>query len=227
VAAPTDGQSLTVMTANLRFGAADADRVVELVRDNDVDVLAVQELTPPAVRNLREAGLEETLGESALSAEPGASGTGVYAAAPLDSTGLIKSGIGFGMQGARMQLGATSVAVVSVHPVPPTSPTTVERWRNALRALPSAGAADLSLLAGDFNATLDHDELREVLNRGYVDAADVTGDALTTTWSRPPTPPLTIDHVLADERIHVESTSVHELPGSDHNAVIAELVAPR
>ena len=63
-------------------------------------------------------------------------------------------------------------------------------------------------LAGDFNATLDHAELRRVLDRGYRDAAEQAGVALRPTW---PTgkrilPTLvTIDHVLADRRVQVIS----------------------
>lgn len=224
---PADGQRLTVMTANLLFGSADADRVVELVRENEVDLLSVQELTPRAVGRLRAAGLEELLDESVHTAAEGASGSGLYAAEPLAATGVINPGEGFLMPSARLQMGATPVAVVAVHPVPPTSSETVQRWRNALRALPAAAeGSELGLLLGDFNATLDHDELRDVLGRGYVDAADATGDALTPTWSRNVLPGLTIDHLLVDERIHVEATEVHDLEGSDHKAVIAELVLP-
>ena len=71
------------------------------------------------------------------------------------------------------------------------------------------------ILLGDFNATLDHQALRDVLDRGYVDAADAVGKALTPTWPRqrllPPT--VTIDHVLVDERVRVSDVGIHELPG--------------
>ena len=43
-------------------------------------------------------------------------------------------------------------------------------------------AATSQILAGDFNATLDHAEFRALLDRGYVDAADAVGDGLTPTW---------------------------------------------
>ncbi len=224
---PADGQHITVMTANLLFGSADAEQVVELVREHEVDLLSLQELTPRAVSRLRAAGLEEVLGNSVRTAAEGASGSGLYAAERLTPTGIINPDESFLMPSARLQLGDVAVAAVAVHPVPPTSSETVGRWRSALRALPPAGGGpELGLLLGDFNATLDHGELRDVLDRGYVDAADATGDALTTTWSRSLWPGLTIDHLLVDERIHVESTEVSGVQGSDHKAVIAELVLP-
>jgi len=39
-------------------------------------------------------------------------------------------------------------------------------------------------------------------------------------------PPVTIDHVLADERLGISDYSVEDLPGSDHRAVFAALVVP-
>jgi len=223
---PSDGQPFTVMTANMLFGEADADAVVGLVREHGVDLLSVQELTPGAVGRLRAAGLEELLDESVRTT--GAVGSGLYAAEPLVSSGIVSPEIeGFTMPSARMQTSDATVNAVSVHPVPPTSPDTVRRWRTALRALPATGdGPELGMLLGDFNATLDHRELRDVLDRGYVDAADTTGDALTITWARRIWPGLTIDHLLVDERVHVASTEVHDLPGSDHEAVIADLVLP-
>jgi endonuclease/exonuclease/phosphatase family metal-dependent hydrolase len=224
---PAEGQDLTVMSANLLYGGADAEQVVELVREHDVDLLSLQELTPRAVGRLRAAGLDELLDESVRTADLGASGSGLYAALSLTPTGAINPGEGFLMPSARLQLGETTVNAVAVHPVPPTSGETVTRWRNALRALPATGeSAELGLLLGDFNATLDHNELREVIDRGYIDAADATGDALTTTWSRSVWPPITIDHLLVDDRIHVVSTEVIELEGSDHKVVVADLVLP-
>jgi endonuclease/exonuclease/phosphatase family metal-dependent hydrolase len=131
------------------------------------------------------------------------------------------------MPSARLEMAGSPLSVVSVHPVPPTAPNGVQRWRNALEALPPTGGSDqLGLLLGDFNATLDHRELRQVLDRGYVDAADATGDALVTTWSRGGWPPIAIDHLLVDERVYVSATEIHELPGSDHKVVIADLVLP-
>ncbi len=225
--APAAGQPLTVMTANLLFGGADAQQVVELVREHEVDLLSVQELTPRAVGRLRAAGLEDLLDETVHTAAEGASGSGLYAAESLTPTGVINPSEGFLMPSAQLRVGDATLAAVAVHPVPPTSADTVRRWRDALRALPATGGgAELGLLLGDFNATLDHAELRDVIDRGYIDAADATGNALETTWSRSFWPGITIDHLLVDERIHVESTEVIELSGSDHKVVVGEMVLP-
>jgi endonuclease/exonuclease/phosphatase family metal-dependent hydrolase len=83
------------------------------------------------------------------------------------------------------------------------------------------------VLAGDFNATLDHAPFRQLLRLGYADAALQAGNALAPTWGplgRPAV--ITIDHVLVDRRCAVLASSVHAVPGTDHRAVYAEVQLP-
>jgi endonuclease/exonuclease/phosphatase (EEP) superfamily protein YafD len=127
--------------------------------------------------------------------------------------------------------GAPPVRVKAVHPAPPVNPTAAPFWQDALAALPSSdGRGDVQILAGDFNATLDHAELRDLLGRGYTDAADAVGKGLVWTWParrRGRALPLTIDHILVDKRVEVERVEVVRVPRSDHRAVIATLRLPR
>jgi endonuclease/exonuclease/phosphatase family metal-dependent hydrolase len=91
-----------------------------------------------------------------------------------------------------------------------------------LRNLPAAAPdVPVQLLAGDFNSTLDHDELRELVGRGYRDAAEATGAGFRPTWQGKRAPPVTIDHVLVPERLGVRDVEVHDLPRGDHHAVVA------
>jgi endonuclease/exonuclease/phosphatase family metal-dependent hydrolase len=121
-----------------------------------------------------------------------------------------------------------SVQLACVHvapPKPPWSPGAAARWRSQLSALPAPGDSP-RVLAGDFNATLDHAQFRRLLRRGYADAASQAGHGLSLTWGpRPGRRPalLTIDHVLTDRRCAVLTTSAHRLPGSDHRALYAEV----
>jgi len=84
-------------------------------------------------------------------------------------------------------------------------------------------------MAGDFNSTLDHGQFRELLGRGYEDAAAEVGAGLRATWpaNRRFPPPVTIDHVIADARCGVRAVRVFGVPRSDHRAVFAELELPR
>ena len=77
---------------------------------------------------------------------------------------------------------AAPVGLVAVHVVAPTDGAATAQWRRDMRALPSSGAGPPRVLAGDFNATFDHAELRRLLDRGYRDAAEQAGVALRPTW---------------------------------------------
>jgi endonuclease/exonuclease/phosphatase family metal-dependent hydrolase len=142
----------------------------------------------------------------------------------VDATGHAEPEVEFDVPGA------PPVRIKAVHPAPPVNRSRVPVWRQSLAALPgSDGRGDVQLLAGDFNATLDHAELRGVLHRGYTDAANAVGGGLTWTWPalRRRALPLTIDHILVDKRVSVEKVTVVRVPGSDHRAVIAVLRLPR
>jgi endonuclease/exonuclease/phosphatase family metal-dependent hydrolase len=109
----------------------------------------------------------------------------------------------------------------------PQGPGRVRSWRHDMRALSAAGGA-LLVLAGDFNATLDHAELRRPIGTGYEDAAEQVGAGLRPTWpvGGRRRLPVTIDHVLAGERAGVRRVATHTLPRTDHRAFVAELVLP-
>ncbi len=119
--------------------------------------------------------------------------------------------------------------LLAVHPAAP-DPGSVDEWDKDLNALPDAEPhGRIRVLAGDFNATLDHAELRRLIGTGYEDAASVVGAGLHGTWpeGRKVPPAVVIDHVLADKRVGVRAVSIHTIPGTDHRAVFAELVLPR
>jgi len=117
------------------------------------------------------------------------------------------------------------VAFHSVAPVPGSVP----EW-NADLALLSRWCAGPTpaVVAGDFNATLDHSALRAG-TAGCADAAEQRGAGLIPTWG--PNSTLRrlgpqIDHVFATDGITAEAFDVHDIGGSDHRAVSATLRLP-
>jgi endonuclease/exonuclease/phosphatase family metal-dependent hydrolase len=220
---------LVVMTANISFGNADPDRIVQLVRDHDVDVLSLQELTPKSVRRLDRAGIRAELPGRVLEARVGAAGSGLMASTRLAPAG--RDLVGSAQPEARMRHGARGradgyIRVKAVHPPPPIDTNRIAEWTARINRMPGPHAGtEPRLLIGDFNATLDHSVFRDLLARGYRDAADETGDGLKSTYPRRGIRPgITIDHILVPVEFDVRSTAVFELPGSDHRAVIARLV---
>jgi endonuclease/exonuclease/phosphatase (EEP) superfamily protein YafD len=218
------GKTLRVLASNLLYGRADPKAVVDLVREQRIDVLNLVELTPRAIDGLTAAGLFETLPYRVLHPAPGAFGSGIVSRFPLTEVNL--TGDSAAKQpGAQADLGDGVVAeIVAVHPISPDVDT--PQWEREIKDLSrAAGEHGLRVLAGDFNATLDHAAFRTVLSRGYNDAAEERGEALAPTWPSS-TPVVTIDHVVVDNRAAVLDYRVFDVPGSDHRAVFAEIRLP-
>lgn len=228
VASPgsVEGRPLRVLTANLNGGRGDAQVIVDLVRRLNVDVLSLQELTWSARDRLKAAGLEGLMPYQVSKPETwGPVGSGVYARHPLRERIGVFQPVGHHMPVVEVELpGGQAVEVVVVHPVAPV-PRTVPEWEAGVSTLPPAPASGAPrILAGDFNATLDHAVFRRLLDTGYTDAAAATGQGLVPTWPMRRLPPLVaIDHVLTDGRAGAVGVQIHDVPGSDHRALFADL----
>ena len=224
------GQPVRLMTANLLTGIADADAIVREVKARKIDILTMQELTPEMVRDLARAGLNQVLANRVFLDEPGGSGSGIASKFPLTRRNLTPPGT-LQQAGALVDLPGKDIEVVSVHPLPPVVPDGPEAWQRELAGLPSPDSTGaIRVLAGDFNATLDHVGITRLLNKGYEDAADEVGKGLIHTWpsnSGVWPPPVTIDHVLVDSRCPVDTLDVFDVPGSDHRAVVTQFVVPK
>ena len=170
---------LRLFTLNARGGAADPAAVLRILRQHDVDVLAVQELTPPMVSRLAAAGLTQVLPFSHLDSRPGSGGTGLWARWPLTPLPPVL-GLTPAAPRARIDpLGGFPVTLTAVHPRAPINPRAPIRehadiWRHELAMIRQTLAAvdEPQVVAGDFNASRDHRPFREFLAAGFVDCAD-------------------------------------------------------
>ena len=222
-------ETLTVLSTNIHHGTADPAAVVALVDRYRPDLLSVQELTPAFAAELKRAGIGRRLPQSMLLVHRSASGAGLYSRLPLTPLSR-QTRFFFRMPRAALTMpSGRRLRVIGVHPYPPLS-SHDGVWQAALESLPSAGEGIPWVLVGDFNGTLDQAEFRDVVDRGYADAGDVTGKGLEPTFPtmghRLLPPSIAIDHVLADRRLGIADYGVVDLPGSDHRAIHAELVLP-
>ena len=227
-----DGAELGVLTSNMLVGRADAESLVALTVSTGADVLFLQELTDGALTRLLKAGLDSVLPYQVLEpAAHGPKGSAIFARYPLRE-GLAVAPASRARPVARLQVpGGESVQLVCVHlrpPRPSRSPRGAVRWREEMAMLPGPGEEPV-IMAGDFNATLDHARFRALLGLGYVDAAVQVGRGLVPTWGpRAGGDPavLTIDHILLDARCAVRAVRAYQVPGTDHRAVYAQIGLP-
>ncbi len=226
------GPALSVLTVNVLAGGAAGPELVELVRRTGADVLFLQEVTEDAAARLKRDGLGDLLPHEMLDIEGYRyRGSAIYARHPLRE-GLTIGPSYASQPTARLDLpDGRSAQLVCVHPHPPMPPWSLPsapRWRFELAALPPPGDPPV-VLAGDFNATQDHEQFRRLLRLGHVDAASRVGRGLVPTWGPEPRgrpPLLAFDHVLVDPRCEVLATSVHPVVGSDHRALFARFRLP-
>jgi len=120
--------------------------------------------------------------------------------------------------------------VVAAHAVAPRQ-AYMQQWRNDLQWLADQCAADNVILAGDFNATLDHMSGLGVdggvLGRCH-DAASETGNGGVGTWTTelPSLLGTPIDHVLVSPRWRATGSAVLkslDSSGSDHRPLVVQL----
>ncbi len=222
---------LRVLTINVQGGWADPAALVEAVRRGGADVLAVQELTPGMVAGLAQAGLRSLLPFSHLEDRPGSAGTGIWARWPLVPLPSVP-GLRAATPRARINPpGGFPVTVTAVHPAAPFKGR-ARLWQRELEILRSvlADTAGPQVVAGDFNASRDHQPFRALLAVGFMECADAAGRRLWPgfTWPvelyrrRVAVPVMRLDHVLLSQDAGVvREATMTRIPGSDHRAVLA------
>ncbi|KZE98282.1 MULTISPECIES: endonuclease/exonuclease/phosphatase family protein [unclassified Rhodococcus (in: high G+C Gram-positive bacteria)] len=220
------GPELSVLTINVAHGDADAASIVDAVRTHDVDILAVQELTPEEVTDLQAAGIDDLLPFSFTAALPVADGTGLWSRTPLtDGTRL--DNFGFVPVQAKTTVDGQDLTVVSFHAMSPATPRHTTEWDADLARMRSIMETyqGTVLVAGDFNATNDHRQFRTLASSPFSDAADGAGAGLFRTF--PSERPLArLDHVVTSENVRARSVEPLPIPDSDHLAVLAQLQLP-
>ncbi|WP_422757031.1 endonuclease/exonuclease/phosphatase family protein [Paenarthrobacter sp. C1] len=227
-----------VMSLNTEYGEADAPTIVQLVRENGIQILALQEHTQGLEDRLRAEGLEAILQHRVSEPSDDASGGAVYSVFPLEPDGLLPD-TPFRMAVTRVLVsdqasGARSALnLTNVHALPPVDER-IEQWRSDLGKIGrQASTPGNHLLMGDFNSSYDHPEFRAMLDSGrdgakLVDVGTAAAGRLSPTWPMegPQLPGTVLDHVVTSPRIGSSGYLVRKVPGSDHAAVLATLEVP-
>ena len=229
VPVPAGGRTLTVAAFNTYSGGADVAAVAALIRDERPDVVSLVEAGMSFRSKL--APLVQPLGYRLITAVGEPSGDlGGVTAVVAGHLGAVRSSMYTATPFPYVELeggGLGDLRIVAFHTLAPRRGD-VAQWRSDVSLVSRwCSGPQPVIVAGDFNATLDHSVLKSA-TAGCGDAAAQRGQGLTPTWPAwlPSWLGPQIDHVFSTEPIVAEQFEVREIPGSDHRAVVARLRLP-
>ncbi|WP_161632149.1 endonuclease/exonuclease/phosphatase family protein [Nakamurella lactea] len=220
---------LTVVEFNTLDTATTPAQLAELVRRSDADIVMLPEAdrasTTAAADLLGAAGLDFEV-FSMSTPEP-------Y---PLPVSAMVRRSLGGyrQAQGPDLLYGSlrlepigdspSAPTIIAVHPVGPSIGSTLSGWRSESKTVTGLCTPGSNVIvAGDFNATVDHPAFAELT---CADAADQAGAGGSGTWPSwlPSALAAPIDHVIVDpQRYRGVAAWTVRTGGSDHRALVVQL----
>lgn len=229
---------LTVLSWNTLGGSVPPAEIARQAESAHADVVALPETgsrtAAQVVHRLALAGVRMTAHTSTLGSAEEARSTSMLIADTLGPYRMVavpgESGVVPSVV-AEPTGGRRAPVLVAVHTVSPV-PLELSSWRHDIAWVAARCTGSNVVLAGDFNATLDH---VAGLGTGSAtmgrcrDAALATGNAAVGTWptSLPALAGAPIDHVMATPDWRIAGFRVltgDDGAGSDHRPVVARLV---
>ncbi|GAB2664950.1 endonuclease/exonuclease/phosphatase family protein [Prescottella soli] len=222
------GPTVRIMQANIKVGQADPSALVRTVRERDVDVLTVQELTDESIAGLHAAGLDDLLPHRfVVSHGPGGEGGGIYSRYPLSNTRNLAGFLSANLF-ADLDVGLREpLALFAVHPAPAylfPAPLWAKELRELHSELESNALRDNVVVSGDFNATYTQRQYRALLTDGYADVADQLGAGLVPTMpaDRRIPPLIGIDRMITKGAVATSLERI-DIVGSDHHGLVVDV----
>jgi endonuclease/exonuclease/phosphatase (EEP) superfamily protein YafD len=231
---------LVVLSSNLLYARADADRLLAWIDEIDPDIIVLQEHDAPWPRIIHERLRAEY---PHIWQEPrrGAFGQAILSRLPLLEAQPTPSRGTWHVPAGRVTVehGARRVDVMCIHTVPPIGFANVAEQRRQIAWLAeeasdrlASGAVDGVILAGDFNAPFHTNHMRELRAAGLREAHSKAGRGRGATWGpgRWPlslAPGIRLDHALFGGELVCVRALVGPDVGSDHRPIAAEFSWPR
>lgn len=215
---------LRLFSANVRAESEQIPQVIGAAIAVDADLVLLQEIGPEDIAPMLDRAVDAGFGHRILDPLPGYFGGAVLSKWPVDGSAISVGG--YPMISARVRTPEGDLGVVNVHAVAPLDRENHRVWRTQLaelRTMLTTTASPL-VLAGDFNATPDHVELRRVAEAGIRSQVLGLGSSATFPDHGPLPPLLALDHVIASRDVVLVGWSTVEVAGSDHRGLIVDLV---
>ena len=235
-------EAVRVLSWNTAGAAVSAETIAGVITDRQIDIVALPETSEEVGEQIaimmRDAGRPMWVHHVNIHPDvpdgPQAWQTTILISADLGKYSVIdssrdgSSNTGSVPSAVAMPVDGTGPTIVAVHAVAPREDA-MSQWRSDLEWIADQCPEGEFILAGDFNATLDH--MASFGSEGgtmgrCVDAAASTGNGMIGTWPAdlPRLAGAPIDHIMSSPEWKATGTVVlEESGGSDHRAVIAQL----
>ncbi len=217
-------EEIVIYTSNVLFETVDADSLVASIEKYDPDVIVLQEMTS---RLWPQVSSDSRLASYTSRVEnlPGFPSHGVVILSKLEMTASEEEQIGRSRSAAATfeVSGGRTFGVSAVHTKAPVMKSTANLWKEELELLSDFDTSQPYILAGDFNATKDHKQFRDLLSSGWHDAQDVKGCGLDATYPAKGLPLAfyQLDHILTTDDFETLRVEIDDVATSDHKSVIA------
>jgi endonuclease/exonuclease/phosphatase (EEP) superfamily protein YafD len=224
---PAGDIPVRIVSANVLLDNPDIRQLGDDLAAEGADVVVVQEVTDEVLAELQRSALWADYPYRATAPQPRFQGAATFSKLPITHSETIQVA-GHPMLLTDLQTAAGPLRLVNVHTVAPLTGPDARDWADQFSALAELVRETPSptVLAGDFNATLDHAPLAALASGDLRDAFTVAGSGVGATWPRWDglVPPLMrLDHVLVSAGIDVASVTERTSRGSDHRRLVAEV----
>ncbi|RJQ79264.1 endonuclease/exonuclease/phosphatase family protein [Pseudonocardiaceae bacterium YIM PH 21723] len=221
----TASKKLTVLLVNVQTSQADPAEVAKVIKARKPDLIGIMEADRIYRERVQvELGFTDYDGQSAQSDLSPLSAVSVLWSTKLGEVtakverkskfpSWIVTGPGLG-----------NVTFVAHHGSPPTKIST-ETWHEDLAALRTwCGVPGNFIIAGSFNASLDHSLFRNAI-AGCKDSAAELGEGLTSTFPQatPRWLGTQIEHIIYKGSVGAESVEFLDIPTSDHRGQLVTI----
>ncbi len=232
-----DSPRISVMTMNISPRVADATQLIQVLRQSNAQIIALQELHLSIAEVLAPELIDLYPYQALQASEQYTRGVGIFSQFPIVDDQPIENLVLGGQLTHLVMADEQIISLLNVHPPPPQTPYTGinSSLRNAeIKMILDIARRELNpvLLVGDFNSTTQNDDYA-LITESYRDAFLEAGTGLGSTFPNfarinpdlswlPPI--IRIDYIFhSPEWTALSAHAFTESGGSDHYPVYAEL----
>ncbi len=224
--AETASDALTIYTANVEAGSGRPADVAAAVVAADPDVVLLQEVKWQFLETISADPVLADYPYWSHTIDDGSRARPVVSKWPIVEV-EVERFVASELVHATIDGPTGRFTVTNVHTLAPAVTANVATWHSQFDQLGRVSRSTPRIMAGDFNATDDHQPFRQLVDSGWTDAHHVKGCGFDATWPADgvglPFAVYRLDHVLVTDHFEVLDLRLGDPAGSDHKPVITDI----